>query len=556
MLHSIPGRILLAVATALCILAFPPLLASQPKGERLEAGRQITPLPLGGGATDLRPVGLSTRVRKLQGINSPDRDNTPIVSADGNVMFFNSTRRGDRSWARFNPYKNRYDEDIYFAVRSVVRRDDEIWEEPVNIGPTINSSEDDGVASISPDGQGLYFNSLKKGWEQDGGPFYFAKLQGSEWNQITGLGGGISEFFRNRDRGVGFKIYGGAISSDGNEFYFATTLYSPTDQHRIWVSRKKGGVWSYPEDLGPSINDGSGSYAPFLAADGKTLFYTARPAGGFGGDDIYVSTLKNNRWSAPVNVGAPINTGDDNAFLSLPASGDRVYFSVIVDGDEDIYIAPLPKMLRPENVVLVAGKVTEKATGKPIEASIAIEDLQTGETIFKANSNARNGGYTTVLKAGRDYGISISADGYVFLSDRYTIPAETDYNEFSRDFELETLQKGETFVVNNIIFDYNTATLSPGSKPELERMAELLKKYPTLSVEIGGHTDNIGSAKFNYELSLKRAEAVREYLIQLGGIQGERITVRGFGFKKPKASNKTEQGRHQNRRSEFTVISM
>lgn len=559
MFYVVSGRVFLAVILimfGLIVPVFP--AAAQPGSERPEgnpSGMSLSPQD-GSTATNLRLSGVAVQVGRLQGVNSPDRDNTPIVSADGTMMFFNSTRQGGRSWARFNPYKNRYDEDIYFAFRNIMRRDQEVWDDPINLGTAINSSEDDGIVSISPDGQLLYYNSLKPGWEQDGGPFYRAKLSGRDWVQATGLGGGMAEFFANRDRTIAFRIYGGSVSADGNDFYFATTLYSPTGQHQIWVSHRKGDSWTYPESLGPVINDGSGSYAPFIAADGRTLFFTASPDGGYGGDDIYVSTCRDGEWTMPVNLGSPINTEQDNAFLSIPASGDRVYFSVTNDGDEDMYIAPLPKMLRPESVMLVAGKVVDKATGQPIEATIVIEDLGTGEKIFQSNSNAADGSYTTVLKAGRDYGISISAKDYIFHSDRYTIPEDADYTEVTRDFPLEKLQKGETFVVNNIFFDYNTATLSPVSKPELERMTELLRGHPNLKVEIGGHTDNIGSARYNEELSMRRAEAVRDYLVVTGGVDSTRISVKGFGYTKPLASNETEEGRHQNRRSEFRVISL
>lgn len=503
-----------------------------------------------------RPAITSDAVRHVQGVNSPDRDNNPIVSADGGVMFFNSTRRGTRAWARYNQFKKRYDDDIYFSMRSLVRRDDEVWEEPVNIGDKLNSSEDDGVVAISPDGHTLYFNSLKKGWEADGGPFYHARLRGREWSDITGLGGGIAEFFRAHPRGTGFRVYGGSISSDGNDFYFATTLFSPTGKHQIWVSHRRHDRWSYPVNLGPAINDGFGSYAPCIAADGKTLFYASSAPRGNGGDDIYISILDGGQWSNPINIGEPINSKEDNSFLSIPASGDRVYFSVTKEGDEDIYMAPLPKVMRPKNVVLLTGSVTDKITGAPLEAVISIEDLQTGTLIFKANSGATDGSYTTVLQAGRDYGISISAPGYIFLSDRYTIPTTTEYTEYLQNFPLEKLQTGESFVVNNIFFEYDKATLTPASRPELERVIEMMNEHPRLAIEVHGHTDNVGSADYNYKLSLRRAEAVREYLVEYGCVDPGRISVRGFGYKKPIATNRTEEGRHQNRRSEFTVISM
>ncbi len=500
---------------------------------------------------------ISPEVLKVAGINSPDRDNTPLVSADGNVLFFNSTRKGNRSWAKFNPVKNRYDDDIYFAIRKNLDGSAEQWGEPVNIGPELNSSEDDGIVAISPDGQTLYYNSLKRGWEADGGPFYRARLSGTTWTDIQGLGGGITEFFKKRETGNRYRIYGGSISSDGRDFYFATTVHSRTGSHELWVSHLNGSEWSYPVNLGPEINHGGGSYAPCIAADGKTLYYTASGlTDGYGGDDIYVSFLKDGIWQKPFNMGPPINTSGDDSFISIAASGERAYLSRTINDNEDIYMAPIPVISRPSSVILVNGLVTDKATGKAIEATIVIEDLKTGKKIFNANSNSISGHYTTVLRPGHDYGISISAPGYVFLSARYTIPGNVSYDKLKQDFQIQKLEQGQKFVANNIFFDYNTAELSQESRPELDRLVEMMQQYPQLRLSVDGHTDNVGPADYNYQLSLKRAEAVKNYLSTSGAIDPERITTQGFGFTKPVAPNRTEDGRKQNRRSEFMILSL
>ncbi len=496
-------------------------------------------------------------VVRLEGVNSADRDNTPLVSADGSVLFFNSTRRGDRSWARYNSNKKRHDDDIYFSIRIPSNDGIEHWTDPVNVGTSLNSSEDDGVVAISPDGQTLYFNSLKRGWEQDGGPFYRARLSGNAWVDIQGLGGGINEFFRSHEVGERFRVYGGSVSSDGKDFYFATTVHSPNGKHQIWVSHWNGVAWGAPENLGMDVNHGGGSYAPCIAADGKTLFFTATgKEGGYGGDDIYLTVNNNGTWGIPFNAGAPINTEGDDAFISLAASGDKAYLSRMIDGNEDLYVAPIPIKSRPSSVILVSGTVTDKATNAPLEATIVIEDLSTGTKIFDATSNSISGSYTTVLRPGHDYGISITAPGYVFHSARYTVPTNVSYDKLAHDFQLQRLAEGERFVANNIFFDYNTATLSPESRPELDRIVGMMREHPQLRLQINGHTDNIGSAEFNKQLSLRRADAVRDYLVNVGGVTTDRIATQGFGYTKPTASNATEDGRKQNRRSEFTILKL
>src|SRR5688572_2291377 len=146
------------------------------------------------------------------------RDNTPLVSSDSSLMFFNSARKGYRPWATWDSVKMRYDEDIYYARRNTNPADGRIWESPLNLGAEINTSHDDAIAAISRNGRTVYFTSLKKGWEKDGGPYYQAELTGTKWSGIKGMGDGITEFFLKRDRSLNFRVYGATISPDGKDF--------------------------------------------------------------------------------------------------------------------------------------------------------------------------------------------------------------------------------------------------------------------------------------------------------------------------------------------------
>lgn len=490
---------------------------------------------------------------KLHSVNSDDREEKPLISADGKVMFFTSDRMGERPWARFNRLQNRYDADIWVSTRIGKGATDEMWSIPSNIGAPINSSGDEEMAAIASDGQSAYFTSLRPGWDKDGGPFYFARLKGTVWTELRGLGGGMGEFFRARDRSERFKVYGASISADGKSFYFATTLHSPDKNHQIWVSHLRDGVWSYPENLGPVVNGPGGSCAPFIAADGKTLFFAADREGGLGGDDIYITVRIGGQWQEPENIGTPINTPNDDAFLSVPASGERVYLSSSRDGDDDLYVAPLPDIVRPGQVVLLGGKVFDKNSGMPIEANIVIEDLASGVTVYNANSNAQSGRYTLVLEPGRDYSVSISAPGYAFSSRRYTLSSNASYDEMRLDFSLEELRSGTEITLNNIFYDYNSADLRPESRLELDRLVKLMQLQPEMKITVCGHTDSVGSATYNAQLSLKRAESVKQYVASKGAVDVSRINVKGFGSQQPAAPNSTEEGRQKNRRITFVV---
>lgn len=477
-------------------------------------------------------------------------DNTPRITADGRVMFFNSNRYDNRPWAQLKPDGRRYDTDIYYMIRDTTAKGREVWGRPLNVGPSLNRGEDDAVEPVSPNGGSIYFTSLRKGWVVQGGPFFRADFDGRSWKNITGLGGGLTEFFK---RSTPFKIYGATMGVYGDVFYFSTTAHSPSGDQEIWVSRLRDGVWTYPENLGPNVNSGAGSYAPFIAADGRTLYFTSGRSGGIGSGDVYVTMLRDTQWQEPVNLGPTINSLGDDAFFSIPASGDRVYLSGARGG---IVSVPLAPELRPSSIVLLSGTVTDKDDGRPIDATVTIEDLKAGTTMERSLGGGINNRFASILLPGRDYGISVSAAGYGFYSMRYTIPSDASYKELTKNIVLEKLQQGRSFSLNNIFFGYNSDNIDVESDMELDRLVTFMKEHPSIRIMVSGHTDNIGSEKFNEELSRRRADAVRNYLMRHGALEMSRIETKAYGATMPSAPNTTDEGRQKNRCVQFTILTM
>lgn len=487
----------------------------------------------------------------------PTRDNTPLVTVDGRVMFFNSTRRGDRHWASLVADSTRWDDDIYFRLRNATSDGSETWSESINLGAQINTAADDGVAAISPNGTRLYVVSMRTGWEKSGGPFYVAELSGTRVLSITGMGGALSKFFTSRDRSRNFHIYGAAIDAYEQSFYFATTVHSHRGEQEIWVSRRIGDTWSDPVNLGPDVNAPGGSYSPFIAADGRTLFFSSGRHGGHGGDDIYRTTLDSSGTAfGVVNLGPTINSDGDEAFFSIPASGDRVYLSSTREGSEALVAAPLEPWMRPEGVALLSGTVVDAVTQAAVEATVRIEDLSTDSVVYIGRTSGIDDRYSTVLRPGKTYGISISAPGYVFTSTHYAIEDSIDYLELNRNFQLEKMDVDESFTLHNIFFDYNSSDLNRESTAELGRLGQLLADRTQFRIEVGGHTDSIGSDEYNLDLSARRARAVREYLVKVWGIEPIRVMFKGYGAGDPVTTNETEEGRRANRRVAFRMVSM
>jgi len=182
-----------------------------------------------------------------------------------------------------------------------------------------------------------------------------------------------------------------------------------------------------------------------------------------------------------------------------------------------------------------------------------VEDLNTGELIAVNKSNAVTGKYLAVLPAGRNYSVSANKQGFLFYSQNFDVPATARYQEINQDIQLRPIEKGAKVVLNNIFFESGKAALSPQSRLELEKASELMKTNPTMVIEVGGHTDNVGDDGSNMKLSHDRARSVLDYFVKTG-ISLNRVQARGYGELNPVATNDTEEGRKTNRRTEFVIL--
>ena len=154
--------------------------------------------------------------------------------------------------------------------------------------------------------------------------------------------------------------------------------------------------------------------------------------------------------------------------------------------------------------------------------------------------------------SGKNYGIAVKSKGYLFHSENFDIPSGSGDNLVNKVIELKNIAIGSKIALRNVFFDTGKSTLRMESNGELDRIVKLLKDVPTLKIEISGHTDNTGSAAINETLSQQRAEAVVTYL-KNKGIAPTRLTAKGYGASKPVNSNSSDEGRQQNRRTEFEI---
>ncbi len=411
--------------------------------------------------------------------------------------------------------------------------------------------EDDlnmGTINFSTDGQTMFFTGCYWPIGYGGCDIYVSKGAGSTWLLPSNIGRTIN---------TGTWESQPVISSDSKRLFFASKRPGGKGGSDIWMSIKlKNNNWSPPINLGDSINTSKDEMAPFLHADGNTLFFASTGHPGLGGYDLFVSRSDElGRWSKAENIGFPTNSkyNEINIFSSI--DGSRSWISSDREGgygSYDIYDFENYDIIQPKKLMYVEGLVVDKETGKPLKSKIEITNLSTAELINTTFSDSISGNFLIVLFPGIDYAFNITKTGYLFHSENINLKDTINNESVKKQFELSPFKSGSQFVMNNIFFEFNKHTLLPSSYVELEKLISSINENPSYNIEIIGHTDNIGSQSYNLDLSEKRAKAVGEYLVRKG-ISESRLTYKAKGSSEPLATNDTEEGRTQNRRTEVRV---
>lgn len=424
------------------------------------------------------------------------------------------------------------------------------WVNAIGLSRNINTPDfNEGAQSLTQDGQYLFFTGCNRPDGLGRCDIFLSRKNSTDWDKPFNLGGPINT--------PGWESQP-AISADGKTLYFVSLRKGGYGGYDIWKSTITDKGWSEPENLGPNINTPYDEQSPFIHPDDQTLYFASNGWPGLGSKDLFISRKDaDGKWQKPENLGYPINSSGEENGLTLTANGDYAFFSsnnLNGAGGFDIYTFELPEKLRPNVVTYVKGKVKDAKSNQPLDADVQIVDLKTNQTIFQ-NVNALNQGeFLATLPTGKDYGLSISRPGYLFYSENFSLIGQKIGKPYNITVALQHIEVGNKSVLRNIFFDTNEFTLKPESKSELGKLIAFLNLNPKVNIEISGFTDNVGNAKSNQLLSENRAKAVYNYLIT-NKIAPTRLTYKGYGAIQPVAPNTTEEGRSRNRRTEFKIIS-
>lgn len=504
-------------------------------------------------------------------VNSRYREYAAVITADESVMLFTSRRPNTTG-------QSIADDGMYFEDILSTTKQNGTWTAPVNLPSPVNTKLHDATIALSADGQKLFIYT-----DDNEGDILMSTLKGAEWSKPISAGGDAIN--------TKYSEIHACFSYDEKSIYFVSN--KPEDNYGgfdIYVTRLGAdGKWGKAENLGPTINTIYDEEGVYLHPDGKTMYFSSKGHRTMGSYDIFRSVLEDSTWSEPENIGYPINSADKDAFFVVSASGKHGYYSsarMDAIGETDIYLITLlgpeketilntedqfllssnitereaviePKLDKKfaSNVTILKGVVTDATTKEPLNAIIVITDNEKNEIVSTFQSNSATGKYLVALPSGKNYGVAVTMEGYLFYSENVDLPKSKAYQEIEKDIEMSRLEVGKKIVLKNIFYDFDKSTLRPQSIAELERLTKLLEVNPKMRIEISSHTDNVGSAAYNEKLSTNRALSVVNYLVDKKGIKKDRLEYKGYGFREPIAPNDTDQGRQLNRRTEFKILS-
>lgn len=472
-------------------------------------------------------------------INSKNPEFAPVISSDGKTLYY--TRN------YISLFGKEKDQDIWYSTKN----SDGTWSKAQNLGIPLNTNDNNAVFAVSSDGREVL---LMNKYQKDG------KLApGISRSKRTPNGWSFPEEvkidnFYNYSPNAEF-----AVSADGRVMVMSVQRMTTKGKRDLYVSFKKNNEeWTEPRHMGNTLNSSEHDVTPFIAADGKTLYFSTRGFSGFGDNDIFKSTRLDEtwlNWSEPQNLGEGINTPNWDGFFTIPASGEYAYMCTYEGSSqkEDIFRLLLPEDKQPEPVWVLMGEILSTSDQKAVECEV---EWYTNKNYKKKNSSHFNpslGLFKIILPLHQQYEIVPVKKGYLTITDYVDLTNENEFKEIKKNFYLLPLEVGNKGILNSLTFSQGKADLPEAALRDLDRIAQAMKEIPTLEILFEGHTDNLGDFQLNLQLSEDRVKNAKKYLISQG-IQADRIQTKGWGQTRPIASNATEERRKLNRRVEFTII--
>ncbi len=450
-----------------------------------------------------------------------------------------------------------WNEEPFLDIYELSKNEDGSYQAATLVEDDVNTRYHEGVVSFSPDGNTMYFSResfFEREYEKDSITkvrysllqLFKATKSGSTWGNVEG-------FSINSKN---YSIKNPSVSSDGKTLYFASDMpggYGLFDIYKASIN--DNGSLGAPENLGQRVNTSGQEMFPFVSSK-DILYFSSNGHLGLGNLDVFFAKIVDGKMGPVRNIGVPINSSADDFAFNLDEETGEGFVSSNRDGGlggDDIYGI---KKLQPLFDVLVAGTVVDAETDQPINAAtVTLYDDQGNKVLSKVTDS--DGTVDFMIETGKEAELEIVMDGYE--SQKLRIPASENEEEQVTIMlnPIEVIVSPEEIILNPIFFEYDKSNITAQAAFELDKLVQIMKKYPEMVINATSHTDSRGSASYNERLSDRRAKTTVQYVISKG-IDKTRISGMGKGENEPKVdcgSNCSEEEHQLNRRSEFLIVS-
>ncbi len=519
-------------------------------------------------------------------INSPGHDACIGLSGDGQKLYiYRAWKHGDASG------------DLY-----VSKLDGNNWRKPQKLTGEINTSSWETSISISADEKEIYFASDRKGGYGKNDLYVIKKNEKGKYSHPQNLGPTINTPYDDDSP---------LIHTDGETLFFSSKGHDGMGGFDVFVSNynPKDSAWTKPVNIGyPISTPGDDIYFSYTA-DGSKGYFSSFRADSYGENDLYIIHRPEDSASlvvfkgyikdketdkaiaATITLSNPETGKIENIFNSNALSGKYVVvlafgrtYQVTIESEGYMYKSEtlhipdkkanvfqyvrnffLDLIKKPSDMLVVSKKDSLSSDSLSFEHKKYLKKTRKktipqleGEKYHVHSMDYNRATFSKELINDPSKELSILGEDTSFvirnsvLYNKAYFLAESD-NLFTMNISMDKLEAGAHFVLRNIHFDFDKATLRNSSQQELERLYGLLVKNRSIRLEIAGHTDNKGTIEYNIELSMNRAKAVVEFLVQKG-IETNRLHANGYGETEPITTNTSAIGRQFNRRTEFEVM--
>jgi len=507
------------------------------------------------------------KVKNLELLNTPASEYAPVYL--NNELYFTSSRGNGKIYeAEGKPFTSIFKAATRGANVDVTT----VQALPAGINDDLRNV---GCPTFTPDGRTMVFamgNTRKKkgGADVD---LYLSRFRNGEWSEPQRLN--INTQFKDEYDAVARNNSwdsSPAFAPDGRTLYFASNRpggYGGTDIYSAQMDSR--GRFARVRNLGPEINTAGNELFPYVSEDGK-LYLASDGHPGFGGIDLFVVKRASGKTTIE-NLGEPMNSPADDfgIFLFRP---DRGFFTSNREGgkgDDDIYtFVNEDPNLKVVNYFL-AGVTYTPLTDSTLQIlpNVRVSLLDTQGDAMQDFVTGNDGKFLFRVYENEDYNLIGETDGYLVKRQAYTTKGKSVDPSTLKDLVtnitldtilvLDKIEINKIFVLDNIYFDFDKYDIRSDAAKELDKLVQLLTDNPEIKIEMGSHTDSVGTLVYNYELSRNRAESTVKYLISKG-IAPDRLVAKGYGEEVPIARNTNPDGtdnptgRARNRRTEFKIL--